>query len=195
MTPARLYGALREALLPLYESDQVPLTPAAAASDLGGVLPEGGLVCAVPGTVGLWIARTLPTTELGSVHVPAVDDATVAAEAALRAAGDGRPTVLVSGSPPPAAVDEALAAARADRMPLVVEVWHDGTAAEDRTRHSSREAMDARAAAAGGTVTRAGRRDQLSACLADGGPHRLDIPVDLRLTSVLEGVAGPVTAW
>jgi hypothetical protein len=177
MPPGRLYGDLRAALLPLYESDAVPLTPAAATADLGAILPTGGLVCAVPGRVGAWIARTLPTTELGSVHVPPVDDPAAAAEAALRAASAGRPTVLVSGDPPPAAVDRAWAAAGADGLPLVVEVWAD------------------RLADAGEPVTRAGRRERLAAWLAQGGPRRMVTPVDLGLTSVLEEVAGPVTAW
>jgi hypothetical protein len=200
MPPGRLYGELRGALLPLYDSDEVPLTPAAAAADLGAVLPAGGLVCAVPGVAGLWIARTLPTTELGSVHVPPVDDPALAARAALEAAGERRPTVLVATGPPPPAVDEALTTARADRLPLVVEVWHDG----EPEPAMSASGPQAGPAGGGGSdampvggeaVTRAGRRDRLTACLAGGGPHRLDTPVALGLTSVLEAVAGPVTAW
>lgn len=177
MAPGRLYGELRTALLPLYDSDQVPLTPAAAAADLGACLPPGGLVCAVPGTVGLWIARTLPTTELGSVHVPPDADPALAAGAATQAAAGGRPVVLVSPTPPPAPVTAALAVARADGLPLVVELW------------SSEAGRDAPPA------SRAARRAALVACLADGGPHQVTTPVDLGLTSVLEAVAGPVTAW
>ena len=178
MAPGRLYGELRAALLPLYDSDEVPLTPAAAAADLGACLPPGGLVCALPGTVGLWIARTLPTTELGSVHVPPDPDPAVAAGAAERAAAAGRPVVLVSPTPPPAPVTEALAVARADGLPLVVELWSSAPGARDTP-----------------PASRGARREALVACLAGGGPHQLDTPVDLGLTSVLEAVAGPVTAW
>ncbi len=188
MSPGRLYGELRAALLPLYDSDAVPLTPAAAAADLGAVLPPGGLVCALPGRVGLWIARTLPTTELGSVHVPPVDDPALAAEHALRAAAAGRPTVLVTGSPLPAVVDDLVARAGAERLPLITEVWHDGG-------HATVPAGRARTDPAERPLTRDDRRTRLAACFAGGGPHRLDTAVDLALTSVLESVAGPVTAW
>jgi hypothetical protein len=178
MAPGRLYGELRAALLPLYDSDQVPLTPAAAAADLGTCLPPGGLVCAVPGTVGLWIARALPTTELGSVHVPPDADPAIAAGAAERAAAGGRPVVLVSPTPPPAPVTGVLALARAAGLPLVVELWSAAVPAPGAP-----------------PVSRDGRRATLTACLASGGPHQVETPVDLGLTSVLEAVAGPVTAW
>lgn len=92
----RLYDALRSALLPLYDSDAVPLTPAAALADLSALLPPGGLVCADAGVVGLWVARTFTTVELGSVYVPSVDDPSLAPGRARAAAARGRPTVYVT---------------------------------------------------------------------------------------------------
>jgi hypothetical protein len=182
MAPGRLYGELRAALLRLYDSDQVPLTPAAAAADLGACLPPGGLVCAVPGTVGLWIARALPTTELGSVLVPPDPDPAVAAGVAARAAAGGRTVVLASPSPVPGPVIEALDAARAGGLPLVVELW-SGVAPAPAPGPGAPPA------------SREGRRAELTSALAAGGPHLVETPVDLGLTSVLEAVAGPVSAW
>jgi thiamine pyrophosphate-dependent acetolactate synthase large subunit-like protein len=94
--PGDLYDALRAALVPLYDSEVVPLTPAAAVADLAAVLPPGGLVCADAGLVGLWVARTLPTTELGSVYVPPVAGGGLARTRALEAAEAGRAVVYVT---------------------------------------------------------------------------------------------------
>ena len=65
-----LYAELSAALADLYADDSVPLNPAKAAADLGAARPAGALVAADPGPAGLWIARTFPTTESGSVIVP-----------------------------------------------------------------------------------------------------------------------------
>jgi hypothetical protein len=132
-----LYDVLRSALLPLYDSEAVPLTPAAAVADLAAALPPGGLVCADPGAVGLWVARALPTLELGSVFVPPVDG-DLARERARDAAAGGRPAVYVTD--------------RADDADdgVVVEVWSaTGSLAgrEARRRHL------ADALAAGGSHT------------------------------------------
>lgn len=105
----RLYDELRAALLPLYASDAVPLTPAAAVHDLRESLPDVGLVCADPGPVGLWVARALPTLELGSVHVPA---AGLAEQRAVDAAREGRPVVYATHRSDVEAIDG-----------VVVEVW------------------------------------------------------------------------
>lgn len=172
--PGRLYGELRAALLPLYGDESVPLTPAAAAADLAEALPVGGLVCADPGPVGLWVARALPTTVLGSVHVPPVAGRGPAIAAALEAASTGRSVVLATHHPASGEVRAGLERATANHWPLVVEVWGD-----DSLPLSSRAA----------------RRDRLAAAFADGGQHLHPVPVDLSLTKVLVDVAGPVSAW
>lgn len=172
--PGRLYAELRQALLPLYESEQVPLTPAAAAADLSEVLPLGGLVCADPGPAGLWIGRAFTTQLLGSVVVPPVAGRDLAPAAALEAASQGRPAVLVTHAPISGEAAAALEQAQAKRWPLVVEVWGD-----DSTPLASR----------------AERRDRLAAAFTDGGQHRHGVPIELSLTRVLVEVAGPVRAW
>lgn len=111
---SRLYTTLRSALLPLYER---PGTPAAAAAALAASLPAGGLVCAEPGPVGLWVARALPTVELGSVFVPAAADEGVAVAAARTAAGAGRAVVFATHRP------------LESEEPFTIQVWGDGSSA------------------------------------------------------------------
>ncbi|HEY2812067.1 MAG TPA: hypothetical protein VGJ03_01255 [Acidimicrobiales bacterium] len=163
----RLYDELRAALLPLYDSEDVPLTPAAAVADLAAVLPAGGLVCADPGPVGLWVARALPTLELGSVYVPAVDSPDLALRRARAAAAQGHAAMLVT--------DRDVAA----EPGVVVERWMDEQCI---------------APASSAPSNRADRRWRLEANLAAGG-GLLETPVELALTDVLVKVAGPVTAW
>ncbi len=108
--PGTLYGALRAALLPLYDT---PGTPAHAAATLAASLPEGGLVCAEPGPVGLWVARALPTLELGSVYVPSVANQGHALARAREEAGAGRHVVYATHRAPELA------------EPFRVETWDD----------------------------------------------------------------------
>lgn len=89
-----LYTELAAVVGPLYESDDVPLNPARAARDLASV---DAFVVADPGPGGFWVARTYPTTRLGSVLVPAQRGGPPAA--VLAAAHDG-PAVAVTTTPP-----------------------------------------------------------------------------------------------
>ncbi|MBI2167896.1 MAG: hypothetical protein HYU28_00110 [Actinobacteria bacterium] len=107
-----LYTRLAEVVQPLYASDRVPLSPARAVADLEAALPEGGVVFADPGLAGFWVARTFPTSELGSVQVPAVAEPGFAAWGALNAGTRGRPAVAVTRDPYDLATDEAVAYAR-----------------------------------------------------------------------------------
>jgi thiamine pyrophosphate-dependent acetolactate synthase large subunit-like protein len=108
--PGTLYGALRSALLPLYDT---PGTPAHAAAALAASIPEGGVVCAEPGPVGLWVARALPTVELGSVFVPNEAGTGAALDHARSAAAGGRHAVYATHLPHDVA------------EPFRVEVWDD----------------------------------------------------------------------
>jgi hypothetical protein len=88
----RLYSELAAVIGPMYAD---PASPPARARALAERLPAGGRIVAPPGLLGYWVARTLPTTEPGSVVVPARGDAAearaLAAELASRA-----PVVYVS---------------------------------------------------------------------------------------------------
>jgi hypothetical protein len=173
--PARpsLYSDLAAVVQPLYALDEVPLNPARAAGDLAGALPAGGLVAADPGPAGLWVARTFPTTDLGSVVVPARVTPAAAVTIAADAVANGRPAVAVTTAP----IDEHTAAAiddaRAKGTNLVLEVWGGD----------------------GPLSSPAQRIEQMAAAIAAGGVHVLDVPVDFSFTRVLVEVAGSVRAW
>lgn len=107
-----LYTALAAAVGPLYAADDTPMNPARAARDLASV---DAFVAADPGPAGLWVARTYPTTKLGSVFVPARRDGS-ALEAAL---AHGGPAVVVTTAP----------LRFTPRGDVVVEVWGDDRAA------------------------------------------------------------------
>ncbi len=139
---SRLYTELSGALAPLYASDAVPLNPARAAADLAASLPPGGVLTAEPGLVGLWIARTFPTTVLGSVVVPAargshwfdvagatvavvpgpLDDASLAAIDEARSAGRNLLVIVWDTDGDPAALAPALQASGVRVVPVAVDL-------------------------------------------------------------------------
>jgi thiamine pyrophosphate-dependent acetolactate synthase large subunit-like protein len=166
-----LYRELSAALADLYaDGTSVPRNPARAAAELGALRPVGALVAVDPGPAGLWMARTFPTTETGSVIVPSRAVRGFAAAAGVVSSLDGRPSVsVISGD-----VDEATQAVidLANRWgaQLVVEVWGDDDDGSDRGE-VLRDALESRAT----VVSRVG--------------------VDFSSTSVLTDVAGPVVAW
>jgi thiamine pyrophosphate-dependent acetolactate synthase large subunit-like protein len=65
-----LYTELAAVVGPLYDQ---PGSPPARAAALAASLPDDGIVVAVPGLVGFWIARTFPTSRPGSVVITTDD--------------------------------------------------------------------------------------------------------------------------
>jgi thiamine pyrophosphate-dependent acetolactate synthase large subunit-like protein len=105
----RLYTELAGVIGPLYAQ---PGSPPARAAALAGALAPHGLVVAEPGLVGFWVARTFPTSEPGSVVVPASLDRALAWRLASEAAASGRSVTLVVPEPPPVSLGG-----------VMVEVW------------------------------------------------------------------------
>lgn len=174
-TPQRppLYTDLAAALAPLYESDTVPLTPARAAAGLAAARPAGGLVVADPGLAGLWVARAFPTTEPGSVVVPAAFVRGFAAAAAAVAGLDARPVVAVVTDPPDAATLELLALADHWGVAVSLEVWGADVSLPSAAAHA----------------------DRLAGSFGEPGVKVLPVPVDFAHTRTLVEVAGEVVAW
>jgi len=170
-----LYTELSAALAPLYASSEVPLTPARAAADLAAARPTGALVAADPGPAGLWVARTFPTTELGSVLVPSRAVRGFAAAAGLVAALDGRASISVVHPPVDEVTEAVVELAERWEAALVLEVWGGEPASP--------------------LATPAERIRRLADALADPKCCRLEVPVDFSFTRVLVEVAGPVVAW
>jgi thiamine pyrophosphate-dependent acetolactate synthase large subunit-like protein len=159
---------------PLYKLEDAPLNPARAASDIVAALGPDGVVCAEAGRSGWWVARTVPTVRLGSVQVPAAATPGLAIERAVACARSGVPVVAVLDEPVTAGAGAALAAARREGLPLVVEVWGAADAEPlDATAHQQR----VRDALAAGVVT------------------LLQPAIDFSPTSDLVAACGPLVAW
>ena len=146
-----------------------------AASDVSESLPEGAVVTLEPGTIGWWIACTLPTTQIGSIKVPAAGRPGLAVAAAVLYAVGGTPVVAI--------VDESVG----DENRAMIEL----------ARSLGLDLVVARVGAAYGTITSAeDHRAQLAAVFEMPGVQVLDVPVEFGpSTACLVDVAGPLAAW
>ena len=168
-----LYERLSAIAQPGYADDRIPLHPARAVGDLRATLPPGGVVTAEPGLAGLWVARTFPTTEPGTVVVPALAAPGIAAALALVSALRGLPAVAVTTEPLDHTTLAVLELATELAAALVVDVWGPG-----------------------GAIRRAGDHlEQLQGASREHGVSIVDVPVDLSFTRKLVDAAGPVVAW
>jgi thiamine pyrophosphate-dependent acetolactate synthase large subunit-like protein len=168
-----LYERLSAVAQPGYVADKIPLHPARAIGDIRAALPSGGVVAAQPGSAGLWVARTFPTTEPRSVVVPATDAPGVAAGVALVAALRDQTAIAVIDGP----VDDATRAIvrlgeRLERS-FVLEIW-EGDAPLDRVEEHAAS---------------------LAAAFATPGVTQLSVPVDASDLRLLIEAAGRVVAW
>jgi len=167
-----LFHVLWNIAQPLYALEAAPLNPARAASDVAGVLGADGIVCAEPGPAGWWIGRTVPTTRLGSVAIPASGQPGAAiAQAFLIASAGGSALAVVDDLGPDAIA--LIERARAEGLSFVVEVWASQGSIADAEDH----------------------RSQAAAALAAPGVTILEIPIDYSPTQTLINAAGPLVAW
>ena len=171
----RLYERLAGIAQPGYVDDKLPLHPARAVADLRAVLPARGVLAAQPGFAGLWVARTFPTTEPGSVIVPATAPDGAAAAIACAAGRRGRPAIAVVDDP----VDDITQAIieHAPRLGshFTLDVWSlfGDMSSVDAHRHALEDAR--RTSGPGVTVIRT--------------------PVDVGDIRLLTEAAGSVVAW
>jgi len=169
-----LYARLSGVAQPLYLVESVPLNPARAAADVAESLPEGGVVTLAPGHAGLWVARTLPTTQLGSVRVPATASPGLALAAAVLFALEGRPVVAVVDELHTPEHDLLLELARSRQLDLVVAVWGSDGDIDSPEHH----------------------RALLADAFAQPGVTVLTIPIDYTEPDrLLTDAAGPLAAW
>jgi hypothetical protein len=171
-----LYRALSSVAQPGYVDDRSPLHPARAVAQLGASRPPGGVVAADPGSAGLWLARTFPTTDLGSVVVPATSAPGSAAALALCARDRGVAAAAVTTAP---ADDTTLAVcALADSMQLgfPLFIWGDDGTVRTPSEHE-------RACAA------------ISSAATATNVERFEVAIDFSLTDALIDAAGDVVAW
>ncbi len=173
MPMTELYRRLSAIAQPGYVDDRVPLHPARAVGDLRAALPPRGVITADPGLAGLWVARTFPTTEPGTVVVPAVATPGLATALALVASRRGFAAVAVTTEPLHHATLTLLELATELGAALVVDVWSEG----------------------GPVRVAADHLEHLEAATREPGVSILDVPVDASLTRALVDAAGPVVAW
>jgi len=172
-----LYSTLSEVVVPMYESESVPLTAPRAALHLSGALPERGVAVADPGPAGFWIARTFPTSFPGSVCVPATRVEGFAAAAAFVCVLDDRPYVAVTdqradGDLDPT-TDAVVQLAASIGRPVSLQLW----------------GPDGELDGVAGHVELLRRR------IGGDGGHVDLIPVAVGATDSIESVAGPIVAW
>lgn len=159
---------------PLYRLEDAPLNPARAASDIVAALGPDGVVCAEAGQAGWWVARTVPTTRLGSVQVPAASTPGLALERAIAVARSGAPAVAVLDAPAGATVALQLERARSAGLTLVVELWGSDS---------------------GSAWSAAEHQKHLRNAFAAGGVTVLEPAVDFGATEALVAACGPLVAW
>lgn len=173
-----LYETIASVVTPMYEADDVPLSPPRAALHLSGALPERGVVVADPGPAGFWIARTLPTSFPGSVCVPATQVEGFAAAAALVCRLEGRPCLAVGDQRGGVdGIDDSSAAVLelAEQLgaPVALQLWGPEGRLADSTAHV----------------------ELLAAELATDVVRIDDVPVRTGDTRAIERAAGPLVAW
>jgi hypothetical protein len=161
-----LFAALSAVCMPSYQAPQVPLHPGRAIIETKGALGAGDRVAADPGgALGMWVARAFPTSELGSVVVPATVAADFAVTAAVACALRPEPQRVLAITD--RADSAALEWARGRSVSPTVVVWGDrGDIASP---------------------------DDVGPAIARGGVVHL--PVDMTRTDELIAVAGPIIAW
>jgi thiamine pyrophosphate-dependent acetolactate synthase large subunit-like protein len=171
-----LHGALAEVVSPLYEDDGAPLSPARASLHLSGALPDRAMAVADAGEAGFWVARTFPTSIPNSVCVPATAAPGFAAAAALCCVLDDRPVLAVTDEAGIDSQETGAVLALAEQMgtAVAIQVWRRG----------------------GPAWTGAGQHVELiEAELAADGVRVDEVPVRFEDMTLLEEVAGPVSAW
>lgn len=103
-----------------------PLAPTRVTLNYAQLFGRGGLIAADPGVAGYWVARTVATTELGAVQVPAARSASGFAAACVlvaRLRQAWRPALAVVDGPPCEAVRAVLETAGRLDITVPVEVW------------------------------------------------------------------------
>jgi hypothetical protein len=156
--------------------DEGPLVPTRVTLHYGQCFGNGGLVAADPGVSGYWVARTLPTTEVGAVQVPAAADAAGFAPAcalAARLRRQSRSVLAVVDGPPSPAVQAVLEAADHLGVSVPLEVWDPS----------------------GPSLEPADHLDRLRRLAVAERPEPVSVATDPAQLGHMVDAAGPVVAW
>jgi len=164
-----------------WANESLPLRPSRATRALAQAVGPDGLVVADPGVAGFWVARTFPTTTVGSVFVSSdrsQPGQAAAAALASRLAHPGRRVLLVADDPLDEPTLKVLATAEALGTGFGVELWGD---------HGPQL----------GPVEHARRLVELADPRHGGGDHcrTEQLCVDSGQLQAMVAAAGPVIAW
>jgi thiamine pyrophosphate-dependent acetolactate synthase large subunit-like protein len=154
---------------------RAPLAPSRVTSNYADCFGAGGMVAADAGIPGFWVARTFPTTVVGSAVVPgrAMPGFAIACALVARLAAPRRPVLAVLDdtiSEPAALV---LGAAASLGVPVPVEIWTGGGSPLDAGAHLER-------------LQRMGWSDR---------PEPVTVATDPSWLAEVLGVAGEIVAW
>jgi hypothetical protein len=157
-----------------WQSTGTPLAPSRVTLHYGQHLAGGGLVAADAGMSGFWVARTLATTELGLVAVPAEVDPGWAAACVVvaRLAAPLRPALAVVDDPIDEVTASVLEFAAARGIAVGLEVWSPSGEALTADAHEQRVGELSAATGGGGEATLRTDESQIEAFVAAAGPVR-----------------------
>jgi hypothetical protein len=146
-----------------------PLAPTRVTQHYGRLCGGGGLVLADPGVAGYWVARTVPTTGIGGVIVPASETSGGFALACATVAARLEPSRRVLVVLDRLDEDARRLLAEADRLGvrLAVEVWSPDGPVLDADAHLARLDQLLRT---GGVVELATHAEQIHAMIDVAGP-------------------------
>jgi hypothetical protein len=148
------------------------LAPTLVTRHYADALGRGGMVAADAGVAGYWVARTFPTTQLGTALVPPGLTPGWAAACALvaRLRTPLRPALAVVNGPIDPQTQDVLEQARRLGVKLGVEAWEAGGPVLSPEAH--RDRLQSLVGISGATVALATDENQLAEMVAAAGPLR-----------------------
>jgi hypothetical protein len=152
------------------------LAPSLVTRHYADALGRGGLVAADAGVAGYWVARTFPTTQLGTALVPSGLTSGWAAACVLvaRLGAPLRPALAVVDGPVDPQTQGVLEEARRLGIKIGVESWQADGPALSPDAHRSR--LQSLVGSSGATVALATDDNQLAEMIAVAGPLRAWTP-------------------
>jgi hypothetical protein len=156
------------------------LAPSLVTRHYADVLGRGGMIAADSGTAGYWVARTFPTTQLGTAFIPPGVASGWAAACVLVARLNApiRPALAVVDGPVDAQTEGVLEEATRLGVRIGVEAWEADGPVLSAEEHRSR--LQTLVGPAGGMGALATAEDQLAEMVAVAGPLRAWSPDSAR---------------
>lgn len=191
------HDVLAEVLVPMYESDAVPLTAPRAVLHLAGALPDDGVIIGGPGPSGFWLARSCPTSAPESLCVPATTVPGFVAAATLVCAIEERPHVGVIDRVDDPTTDAVVELADGLGLAVNIQSWGDRNETAVSTSADHVELTLRRSRRTGTRVPEVSTEAVGSAHVSvdDGEPHVVPVPVMTERLETLSLTMGEPLIW